>query len=93
VPKSKVRKKPSVQASRSAAAAAAASAPRAKVAGPSSPTYIGIMLGLMLLGLFWLVVYYLWGGDIGFMASIGGWNFAIGFALMIAGLVMTMRWR
>ena len=28
-----------------------------------------------------------------FMAELGNWNFAIGFALMIAGLLMTMRWR
>ena len=91
MPKSKVRKKTSVQASRSAVAAATTA--RAKVVGPSGPVYIGIMLGLMLLGLAWLVVYYLWGQDLGFMRSVGNWNFAIGFALMIAGLLMTMRWR
>lgn len=93
MPKSKVRKKPQAQASRSAAAAAAAAAPRAKVAGPSSQIYVGIMIGLMLLGLFWLVVYYLWGQNLGFMRGIGNWNFGIGFVVMIAGLVMTMRWR
>lgn len=93
MPKSKVRKKTSVQASRSAAAAAAAVAPRAKVIGPSGPVFIGIMLGLMLIGLAWLVVYYLWGQDLGFMKAVGNWNFGIGFALMIAGLLMTMRWR
>ena len=93
MPKSKVRKKPAQAASRAAAAAAAAQAPRAKVAGPSSPVYVGIMLGLMILGLLWLVVYYMAGSDIGFMASLGSWNFAVGFALMIAGLLMTMRWR
>lgn len=93
MPKSKVRRKVAVQASRSATAAVAAAAPRAKVVGPSGPVFIGIMLGLMLLGLAWLVVYYLWGQNIGFMTSIGNWNFGIGFALMIAGLLMTMRWR
>jgi hypothetical protein len=51
------------------------------------------MLGLMILGLVWLVVYYLWGANIPFIADLGNWNFAIGFALMIAGLLMTMRWR
>ena len=51
------------------------------------------MLGLMVLGLVWLVVYYLWGSSIPFIAGLGNWNFAIGFALMIAGLLMTMRWR
>ncbi len=51
------------------------------------------MLGLMVLGLLWLVVYYLWGANIPFIANLGNWNFAIGFTLMIAGLLMTMRWR
>lgn len=93
MPKSKVRKKPQTLASRSAAAAAAAAGPRAKVAGPSSQVYIGVMIALMVVGLFWLVVYYLWGQDLGFMRAVGNWNFGIGFAMMIAGLVMTMRWR
>jgi len=106
VPKSKVRKKPSmVSAGRaasqtSASASASASAARVKVAGPSSPVYIGVMIGLMVLGLLWLVVNYLWGqpgrngtGGIPVMRELGSWNFAIGFALMIAGLLMTMRWR
>lgn len=62
-------------------------------AGPSHPLYVGVMLGLMLLGLVWMVVYYLAQDRIAFMAQIGVGNFAIGFALMIAGLLMTMRWR
>jgi hypothetical protein len=95
VPKSKVRKKVATATSNSSAQANANAytTSRARVAGPSGPVYIGIMLGLMVLGLLWLVVNYLWGRNIPFMASLGNWNFAIGFALMIAGLLMTMRWR
>ncbi len=52
-----------------------------------------MMLGVMLIGLAWLVVNYIAGDKIGFMNDLGNWNFAIGFALMIAGLLMTMRWR
>jgi hypothetical protein len=51
------------------------------------------MLGLMLLGLAWLVVNYLAGDKIGFMIELGAWNFVIGFALIVVGLLMTMRWR
>ena len=51
------------------------------------------MLGLMLLGLAWLVVNYLAGDKIGFMVALGPWNFLIGFALIVIGLLMTMRWR
>jgi hypothetical protein len=51
------------------------------------------MLGVMLLGLAWLVVNYLAGESISFMATLGPWNFAIGFSLIVIGLLMTMRWR
>jgi hypothetical protein len=57
------------------------------------------MLGLMVLGLVWLVMNYLAGDKLGFMVALGGdgngfnYNFVIGFALIIAGLLMTMRWR
>jgi hypothetical protein len=27
------------------------------------------------------------------MVSLSAWNFAIGFGAMVAGLVMSMRWR
>ena len=95
MPKSRVRKKVATTTASASTQAneAAAAAARAHVAAPSSPIYIGIMLGLMILGLVWLVVYYLWGASIPFVSDLGNWNFAIGFALMIAGLLMTMRWR
>lgn len=95
MPKSKVRKKVAVSTASSSAQANSNSyaTTRVKVAGPSGPIYIGLMLGLMVIGLLWLIVFYLWGNDIGFMTSLGNWNFAVGFALMIAGLLMTMRWR
>jgi uncharacterized membrane protein len=64
-----------------------------KVAGPTHPVYVAVMLGLMLLGLAWLVVNYLAGDKIGFMIALGAWNFVIGFALIVVGLLMTMRWR
>jgi hypothetical protein len=64
-----------------------------KVAGPTHPVYVAVMLGLMLLGLAWLVVNYLAGDKIGFMIALDAWNFVIGFALIVIGLLMTMRWR
>ena len=87
MPKSKVHKKPSY------AAAVPAGQRTATVAGPSNPIYVAVMLGLMLAGLLWLVVNYLAGEDIGWMASLGAYNFLIGFGLMVVGLLMTMRWR
>jgi hypothetical protein len=88
MPKSKVRKKAAYTPP-----ADRRTAVKVKPAGPSHPLYITIMLGIMVLGLAWLVVNYIAGDKIPFMADLGNWNFAIGFALMIAGLLMTMRWR
>jgi uncharacterized YccA/Bax inhibitor family protein len=88
MPKSKVRKK----ATYTPPANRPGTTP-VKVAGPTHPIYIGVMLGVMLLGLAWLVVNYLAGESISFMATLGPWNFAIGFSLIVIGLLMTMRWR
>lgn len=55
--------------------------------------YIIVMLGLMLLGLAWLVVNYIAGPSIPFMVTLGPWNYLIGFGLFIAGLLMTMGWK
>lgn len=55
--------------------------------------YKVIMFGLMLLGLVWIVVFYLAGGSIPFMLEMGPWNYAIGFGLFIVGLLMSMGWR
>ena len=90
MPKSKVRKKavytPPANAARPGTTPV-------KVAGPTHPIYIVVMLGVMLAGLLWLVVNYLAGESISFMATLGPWNFLIGFSLIVIGLLMTMRWR
>ena len=68
-------------------------AARARAAEPSPRWYAGVMIALMLIGLLWIVVYYVAGDRIGFLVTLGPWNFAIGFGAMVAGLVMSMRWR
>ena len=83
MPKSKVRKKAVYTAP-----ADRRTPVKAKMAGPSHPIYISVMLGLA-----WLVVTYIALDKIPFLNGLGSWNFAIGFALMIGGLLMTMRWR
>jgi hypothetical protein len=72
---------------------AEARAARTRAAKPSPRWYAPLMVALMLIGLLWIVVYYVAGDRIPFMVSIGAWNFAIGFGAMILGLVMSMRWR
>lgn len=55
--------------------------------------YKTIMFGLMLLGLAWIVVFYLAGSSIPLMVKLEAWNYAIGFGLFVIGLLMTMGWR
>jgi hypothetical protein len=88
MPKSKVRKKTVYTAP-----ADRRTPVKARLAGPSSPVYITVMVGLMVIGLAWLVLTYIASDKIAFMNTLGSWNFLIGFVLMIGGLLMTMRWR
>lgn len=65
---------------------------------PSSAWVPGIAVGLVGLGIAWLVVYYLTDGffdvtSTGWLYSIGYWNLAIGFGAMVAGLAVFSRWR
>jgi len=90
VPKSKVRKKSVYTPPEGVLPASAA---RARAAEPSPRWYAVLMVALMLIGLLWIVVFYVAGDRIPFMASLGAGNFAIGFGAMVAGLVMSMRWR
>lgn len=59
---------------------------------PTPTWYKAIMLGLLLAGLLWLIVYYLFQGAYP-VPGIGAWNIGAGLALMMVGLVMTTRWR
>ena len=88
MPKSKVRKKSAYTPPTSVLQPGPARAVR-----PSPRWYAPVMVGLMLLGLLWIVVYYVAGDRIPFMVGLSAWNFAIGFGAMVAGLIMSMRWR
>jgi hypothetical protein len=51
-----------------------------------------IMFGFMLLGLAWIIVYYLSQGSWP-IPGINEANIAIGFGFLIIGFFMTTRWR
>ncbi|AWT24910.1 MULTISPECIES: cell division protein CrgA [Corynebacterium] len=59
----------------------------------TSRLYIVVMLGLMVLGLLWIVVNYIAGSEIPLMRDLNAWNYLIGFGLLIVGLLMTMGWK
>jgi len=89
VPKSKVRKKdPSAPLALSSATAA----PR-RVAAPSPTWYPIVMTAILIVGLAYLVTYYLASDKVSFMQHLGAWNFGVGFGILVAGLIMAVRWR
>lgn len=53
-----------------------------------APTFIT----LLIVGLVWLVVYY-FGGARYPIPGISHWNLVIGIGFMMAGFIMTLRWR
>ena len=61
--------------------------------GDENPVWFKpIMFGLMLLGLAWILTYYISG--IGWpIPTIGAWNIAVGFGIMFVGFLMTTRWK
>lgn len=86
MPKSKVRKKtePTLRTS--------TLAPSGHAVRPSPRWYPIVMAAILVLGLAWIVVYYLAGSSVPLMKDLGTWNFAVGFGLMVIGLGMAVRW-
>ena len=51
------------------------------------------MVTLLVVGVLWIVVFYLTSSSIGIpIPGIGQWNIAIGFCLMLGGLGLATRW-
>lgn len=90
MPKSKVRKKTSYAP---AAALASGSAATGKLAKPSPRWYPILMAAFLVIGLAWIVVYYMAGESVPVMKSIGSWNFGVGFAFLVVGLGLAVRWK
>lgn len=59
---------------------------------PNPVWFKPVMFGFMLLGLIWIITYYVsaWALPI---AAIGPWNIMVGFGIMFIGFLMTTRWR
>ena len=67
--------------------------PKRSITAPTrrwvAPTFI--VVGL--LGVTWLVVYYIAGRDVPFLNKLGDWNILIGMGLMAASLGLSMLWK
>ena len=59
-----------------------------------SPVWLApAMLACLLLGLAWIVLYYLTSGSLSWMAPLGAWNLVCGFGLIVAGVILSTQWR
>ncbi|QAY64006.1 cell division protein CrgA [Xylanimonas allomyrinae] len=93
MPESKSRKK-KVAAPAPQAADKAAKAAKARTGNPA--WLVPLMLTLMVLGLVWIVVFYITNNRAGGgfpIPALHQWNLAIGFALVIAGFGLTTQWK
>ena len=53
-----------------------------------------VMFGFMLLGLFWIVIYYITSSSLSLpVPALGNGNIFVGFGIMFIGFLMTTRWR
>ena len=59
----------------------------------SPPWVAPTIVACLVIGLAWIVVYYLSGGSIPGMRALGAWNLVVGFAFIIAGVVLSTTWR
>ena len=60
---------------------------------PPSPRWFGvIVLGLMLVGVAWLVVYYVTQGELP-VRDLQAWNVVVGFAFIASGFALATQWR
>ena len=83
MPESKSRKKPKPQRP--------PSVPKPETGNPR--WLVPTMLGLMLVGLAWIVLFYLSGSAQLPIPALGAWNLGVGFAFIIAGFALTPRWK
>jgi hypothetical protein len=51
-----------------------------------------LMLALFIIGLLWIVVFYITGGDYP-IGSIHNWNIVVGFGFIAVGFAVSTQWK
>jgi hypothetical protein len=82
VPKSRVRSK-----------AVYTPPPKSAKAQVSPRWLVPAMLGCLLLGLIWISLFYVTGGNNPLQTAIGSWNLVLGFVFIIFGVGLATKWR
>jgi hypothetical protein len=68
--------------------------PRKSARRKVSPPWVGpAIVALLIIGLGWIVVYYVAANGVPGMSALGNWNLVIGFGLVIGGLILATTWR
>lgn len=58
----------------------------------SPPWVAPVMLGLFVVGIIWLVLFYVTAGSLP-IKSLDSWNLLIGFGFIVAGFGVSTQWR
>ncbi len=66
--------------------------PRSGEQAPNPVWFKPVMFGFMLLGLAWIILFYVSQGTLP-VPSLGSWNILVGFGIAFVGFLMTTRWR
>ena len=67
--------------------------PQRSAAPRTSPSwYAPLMVALLVIGLAYIVVFYLSQSQYP-IAALGPWNVVVGFGIIMAGFIMATRWR
>ena len=66
---------------------------RSKKNMPSPPWVAPLMVALFVIGIAWLVAYYMTGADAPVFGTIGNWSLLIGFGFIVAGFGVATQWR
>lgn len=66
--------------------------PRSAKAKVSPPWLVPAMLACLVIGLIWIALFYITGGSLP-ISAIADWNLVVGFGFIIAGVVLSTRWR
>ena len=59
----------------------------------SPPWLAPTMVACLLVGLAWIALYYVTGGTMVGLRTLGPWNLVGGFGLIVAGVVLATNWR
>ena len=64
-----------------------------KKKGPSPVWLAPLMLAMFVIGILWLVVFYLANGDMPILPDLQNWHLLIGFGFIVVGFGLSTQWR